>query len=204
MDDLGFRGITHCRTQHLQQTVTAFIVRTTSNFSASAVRANVDDIIFYPDSVLFLTWHRPYLALYEQVLVSYAQSLVQTYDVSVRAKYQAAADALRLVYWDWATIPTMPEVVEQPNLTITTGSGPQSVTNPFYQYKFKNFPLDPKLFPNDPNVAGDWWLANYNTTVRGATSIGDASNPDLVNSYLAGSDLMKNTVTCPQLSFMVV
>lgn len=95
----------------------------------------------------------------------------------------------------------MPEVIEQPNLKILTGSGLQNVTNPFYQYKFRNFPLDQKLFPNDPNVAGDWWLANYNATVRGATSIGGASNPDLVNSYLAGSDLMKNTVTCPKLNF---
>jgi tyrosinase len=127
--------------------------------------------------------------------MGYVQALVQTYDISIRPKYQAAADVLRLAYWDWASIPTMPGVVEQPTLNITTGSGNQMVTNPFYQYRFQNFPLDPKLFPADPHKAGDWWLARYNVTVRGAAQRGGPSNPGLANSYLLGSELMKNTVS---------
>jgi tyrosinase len=87
----------------------------------------------------------------------------------------------------------MPDVVELPTLSILTGSGDQTVPNPFYQYKFQTFPLNPAYFPSNPNIAGDAWLANYTTTVRGSTRNGGPSNPSLVNTNLASGQLMKNT-----------
>jgi tyrosinase len=130
----------------------------------------------------------------QQILTSYAQELVASYPPDVRPTYQIAADNLRLAYWDWAAIPQLPAIVEQPTIAITTGNGTQNVTNPFYQYKFQKFPLDPTYFPT--SRVGDSFLAEDPATMRGVTSQGGSSNPDLVNQYLANSNLMRQTVCC--------
>ncbi|KAH7330221.1 hypothetical protein BKA65DRAFT_404823 [Rhexocercosporidium sp. MPI-PUGE-AT-0058] len=144
------------------------------------------------NSVLFLPWHRPYLALYEQLIGATVQDLVKTYPhlCKPHTRY-VAANNFRIPYWDWAAIPTMPVVVNQPNVTITTGLGIQSVRNPMYRYKFQKFPLDPVYFPADNSVAGDAWLARYPYTVRGAPDTQNSpSDPDTANNALLRSNLM--------------
>ncbi|KAG4435031.1 hypothetical protein IFR05_009487 [Cadophora sp. M221] len=146
------------------------------------------------NSVLFLPWHRPYLALYEQLIGATVQDLVKSYPPALQATYQVAANNFRIPYWDWAAIPTMPIVVNQPNVTITTGAGVQSVRNPMYRYNFQKFPLDPTYFPADSNVAGDAWLARYPYTVRGAPNTQNSpSDPDTANGALLRSNLMSGT-----------
>lgn len=165
----------------------------------------------YSGSILFLNWHRPYVALfevsislgsynlrcslitYQQVLAPHIQAVVKTYDASEQATYQAKADALRLVYWDWAAVTAMPPIVLQPTITIITGTGYENVTNPFYSYKFQQFPFNTSLFPSSDF---DGVLASYNETVRGLRSPGDGNDYDLSNSWLAspGFDITNRTV----------
>ncbi|KAK0115324.1 hypothetical protein ONS96_013783 [Cadophora gregata f. sp. sojae] len=146
------------------------------------------------NSVLFLPWHRPYLALYEQLIGATVQDLVKTYPPALQATYQTAANNFRIPYWDWAAIPTMPAVVNQPTITITTGSGVQSVRNPLYRYNFQNFPLDPTYFPSDSGVVGDAWLAKYPYTVRGAPDyLNSPSDPNRANNALLNSNLKGST-----------
>jgi tyrosinase len=58
------------------------------------------------------------------------QTIAQTYDSTT---YQAAANNFRIPYWDWASIPAMPDVVSQQYVQITTPSGVKTVANPLYQ-----------------------------------------------------------------------
>jgi tyrosinase len=62
------------------------------------------------------------------------QDIAKTYiSTPLAAIYQDAADKFRIPYWDWASIPTMPDVVNQQSIQITTASGVQTVENPLFQ-----------------------------------------------------------------------
>ncbi|ROT34867.1 tyrosinase [Sodiomyces alkalinus F11] len=67
---------------------------------------------------LFGTWHRGYLALYEQVLVAQAQRIAEGYPPNVRGEYREAADRLRVPYWDWAADSNVPPATTPPTVTI--------------------------------------------------------------------------------------
>ena len=49
-------------------------------------------------STLFLTWHRPYIALYEQVLYSIMQEIAENFTGSQQTEYLAAAESFRVPY----------------------------------------------------------------------------------------------------------
>ncbi|KAF2740941.1 Di-copper centre-containing protein [Polyplosphaeria fusca] len=56
-------------------------------------------------SILFLTWHRPYLALFEQILYRHVKKIaegVKDDPKGTKQKYVDAAKTFRLPYWDWA------------------------------------------------------------------------------------------------------
>ncbi|KAF2213581.1 hypothetical protein CERZMDRAFT_39490, partial [Cercospora zeae-maydis SCOH1-5] len=56
-------------------------------------------------SILFLTWHRPFLALFETKLWENVQLIAQGISPSDgQDRYLAAAKAFRLPYWDWARV----------------------------------------------------------------------------------------------------
>ncbi|KAE9377099.1 Di-copper centre-containing protein [Stipitochalara longipes BDJ] len=112
-------------------------------------------------SILFLTWHRPYLVLVEQLLASHVQAIAQSYNSTI---YEAAANNFRLPYWDWASIPAMPDVVSEQYIQITTASGVKTVSNPLYQYKFPSS-LNPSYFP-----ASDGPITQDPYTIRDVTS----------------------------------
>ncbi|KAG9229730.1 common central domain of tyrosinase-domain-containing protein [Amylocarpus encephaloides] len=135
-------------------------------------------------NVLFPTWHRPYLALFERVLADQAQKIAKQYNTP---EYQTAADNFRMPYWDWAEVPTMPDVITTPTLTIDTPSGPTTVTNPLYEYKFQQFPLNETWFPGDQ----DNKLSTYETTKR--CPVDGVSNNNQANKNLVGRGLKKNT-----------
>jgi tyrosinase len=86
--------------------------------------------------------------------------------------YQAAADNLRLPYWDWASIPQMPNVVSEPTITITTANGDEEVNNPLFTYQF-NPNRNTTLFPGGG-------LADSPQTVRSATANTDLGNANLM------------------------
>ncbi|KAF8500854.1 photo-regulated tyrosinase [Russula emetica] len=107
-------------------------------------------------NVLFPTWHRPYVALYEQALQQHALDVAKTYRTN-QQHWISVAQNLRAPYWDWATnsVPP-PEVISLQNVNIITPDGKtSSVPNPLYQYTFN---------PVDPSFPSPW--KTYKTTIR--------------------------------------
>ncbi|ORY72106.1 common central domain of tyrosinase-domain-containing protein [Pseudomassariella vexata] len=89
-------------------------------------------------SVLFPTWHRPYVQLLEQNIWQCAQARAVKYPTSTRTSYVNAAETLRFTYWDWVANPVLPPIVTQPSITVTDVSGKVTIPNPLFQYSFKN------------------------------------------------------------------
>ncbi|KAH8658549.1 tyrosinase [Ilyonectria robusta] len=95
---------------------------------------------------LFLTWHRPYVLLFEQRLVEIATTIANTYPSSVRAQWVQAASTLRSPYWDWATTLAVPgaTVPATFSIRVPNGSGLKtiSVPNPLAGYNFPQSALN--------------------------------------------------------------
>ncbi|TDZ67999.1 Tyrosinase [Colletotrichum trifolii] len=54
-------------------------------------------------SILFLSWHRPYLAIFEAELYKHVNFVANAYaDDERKADYVRAAKTFRMPYWDWA------------------------------------------------------------------------------------------------------
>lgn len=110
-------------------------------------------------SVLFPSWHRPYVALYEvshveikrrklyslifqpsqQALQSHVLEVANTYTSSDKAEWQDAANRFRIPYWDWAANSVPPsQVISDQNVTILAApdASSQSVKNPLLAYHF--------------------------------------------------------------------
>ena len=132
------------------------------------------------DSPLFITWHRPFLALYEQLLAQRVQAIAQQYlGRPDTAQWLNAANKFRIPYWDWAETQTMPEIVSQQQITITTASGSRTMANPLYTYRFH--PLNANDFPPSSG-----FLATQPQTIRGANT----------NGLLSAWKVKTNTVRC--------
>jgi tyrosinase len=162
------------------------------DFVEQAPNAPLTGYCFH-NSVLFLTWHRPYLALFEQVLASHCQDIAGTYPPNQLPIYQAAANNFRIPFWDWASNNQIPPVVNALNVTITTSSGVRNVSNPLFQYTFQTFPENQAWFPSNSND-GDGVLASYSQTVRGVSVPGGPGNPALPNSWMNNYPFMSQTV----------
>lgn len=102
-------------------------------------------------SALFPTWHRPYLALYEQVLFDIVQGVAKTFN---SAEYTKAAQTFRIPYWDWAADAppqktVLPDTISgSPFIQIQVPTGNKVINNPLFRYHFK--PLSPNDFPDTP------------------------------------------------------
>lgn len=144
------------------------------------------------DSVLFLPWHRPYLSIFENSLITEAQGIAKGYKNNSMVYLEAAND-LRIPYWDWAASPKLPDIATKPKVEIDTWNGKEIIRNPLFQYNFHG-QLDPNLFP--PN-ATDGWFSNFSTTVRGVNTKdrNEVSHLDTVNESLQRANIMSNTVS---------
>ncbi|WPH00686.1 tyrosinase precursor, Monophenol monooxygenase [Acrodontium crateriforme] len=92
------------------------------------------------DSILFPGWHRAYVALYEQQIVSHAQSIAARYTGSDAAAWRNAASTLRVPFWDWAANPRdsgeyAPHFLRVDTFNIQTPTGTQTIKNPLKLYK---------------------------------------------------------------------
>ena len=102
-------------------------------------------------SILFPTWHRSYLALFEQVLYEIVQKVASEFK---NTEYTAAAETFRIPYWDWAasapsgqnTLPS--SVAGSAYITLSLPNGSEVISNPLYQYTFN--PLSPNELPDYP------------------------------------------------------
>ncbi|OAA39531.1 tyrosinase 2 [Beauveria brongniartii RCEF 3172] len=90
--------------------------------------------------ILFIIWHRPFVALFEQTLVKEAKILAAQYPDNLRPIYQRAAEDLRAPYWDWALEPWLPSVVLPETIEVKaatkTGTVAKKIDNPLYTYRF--------------------------------------------------------------------
>ncbi|KIM27071.1 hypothetical protein M408DRAFT_173274 [Serendipita vermifera MAFF 305830] len=92
-------------------------------------------------SILFPPWHRPYLALFEQILAKHVTDIANEYSTpALRERYVTAAQRFRIPYWDWAYYADPPDVItKQARITgLNTPQGPRDLDNPLYQYRFHN------------------------------------------------------------------
>ncbi|KAF3035065.1 hypothetical protein E8E11_001062 [Didymella keratinophila] len=88
---------------------------------------------------LFGSWHRPYLAIFEQALYQSIQEVIDTFPQSQRSRWQQAASTLRMPYWDWAQdggSATVPTQIRDQTVTVTKPSGRTTIPNPLYSYSW--------------------------------------------------------------------
>ncbi|KAF5637739.1 di-copper centre-containing protein [Fusarium sp. NRRL 52700] len=119
------------------------------------------------NSILFPTWHRVYVLLFEQRLWEIMNSeIMRQVPVDQQAVWREAASSWRLPYWDWAADPSVPSVVRGDTISIVDfdGKTPFFTTNPLYQFStgaistFKKTGSVP-LF-NDRSSLGQWTIFN--------------------------------------------
>lgn len=90
-------------------------------------------------SNLFGTWHRPYLAAYEQAWYLAVQEVIASFPSSQRQRWRNAATNLRMPYWDWAQdggSNTVPTVIRDPTVVVESPQGQVTINNPLYSYSF--------------------------------------------------------------------
>ncbi|KAI1662837.1 tyrosinase [Daldinia decipiens] len=90
-------------------------------------------------NVLFPSWHRPYMLLYEQRLYEIMVNEIIPEHPRYKTEYLDAARTWRLPFWDWAKNPKVPEIVRWKRIEITIGDDPSVIIdNPLYQFKMPN------------------------------------------------------------------
>ncbi|KAI0667738.1 tyrosinase [Trametes maxima] len=137
-------------------------------------------------SVLFPTWHRPYVALFEQILQQFAKQIAATYVIDP-AGWRRAADDLRQPFWDWArNMLPPPEVISLDRVTITGADGRRrEVDNPLRRYRFHPIP---------PSFPPPW--SGWPATLRHPTSQSPAATDNvqsLINTLQANQSNVTST-----------
>ena len=154
-------------------------------------------------STLFPTWHRSYLALFEQSLQNNAISVANQFSGNDRARYLSAAQNLRLPYWDWALSPPegenpFPQMFSDATVSVNTPSGQQTIENPLLQFDFGDAPhswnqagyttRNPAFTAdNRQQLRSDLWTAltsqqDYNAFSTQALQPGGNNNPASLES----------------------
>ncbi|KAF2808582.1 Di-copper centre-containing protein [Mytilinidion resinicola] len=128
------------------------------------------DAGFCPHSnILFLTWHRAYLLLYEQLLHKHVADVASKFIPELRQRYVQAAQDFRIPYWDWSAsidnpdhpIPTY--IAEDAEILVTETDGTQQlVDNPLHHFEFHPCEPVPETFD------GKW--QGWTTTLRHPSS----------------------------------
>ncbi|KAF3922528.1 Tyrosinase [Orbilia brochopaga] len=100
------------------------------------------------DSLLFPTWHRPYVLLYEQLLYEIMiNEVIPKFPQGEQQKWLDAASTFRLPYWDWAEkkqrspdhppIYDVPIITKSPKIKVVDLSNTAStvdIDNPMYKF----------------------------------------------------------------------
>lgn len=124
-------------------------------------------------STLFPTWHRPYLAMYEQIIWDLVQQVAASIGTT---EYKTAAKTFRIPYWDWAApVPNGQHVLPSPVggspfIVISLPTGSKTINNPLYRYHFH--PLSTSDFPDDPvstSTCASNWTLTQSSSIHGHT-----------------------------------
>jgi tyrosinase len=95
---------------------------------------------FCPHSnTLFGTWHRPYLAIYEQAWYQSVLEVIADFPSGQQQRWKEAAAGLRMPFWDWAMDPgqgqpVVPTSMRDQTVSVTKPSGRVTIPNPLYSY----------------------------------------------------------------------
>ncbi|KAI3343114.1 hypothetical protein F4824DRAFT_485829 [Ustulina deusta] len=126
-------------------------------------------------SILFPTWHRPYLVLYEQTLYNIVQFIASLWPPKDLDRVQDAAKRFRIPYWDWAAAPPLGESVLPLSIggsstaNVSGPNGIQSISNPLFSFTFN--PFNGSIFSDAPyNKWNETKRAPYPTTDPNAIS----------------------------------
>ncbi|KZM23784.1 Tyrosinase [Ascochyta rabiei] len=127
---------------------------------------------------LFGSWHRPYLALFEQAWYQNVQEVIKTFPAGQQSRWNQAAATLRMPYWDWAQDPgaggaTVPTLIRDQTVTVTKPSGTVSIPNPLYSYSWGN------TLPTE--MGGGPWN-NFPSTLRRPVASPTRSNNNEMNA----------------------
>lgn len=134
---------------------------------------------------IFVSWHRPYVMLFEQELVRHAIEIAKSYPIKQQAKYMSAARALRAPFWDGAVDEALPAITVPTTLSVNLPSGDAvkkvDVKNPFQTYAFPKAALDKKYggFPRNSK------------TIERCNKAGQTF-PDTANAKLKSLNLKSN------------
>ncbi|KAL5447870.1 hypothetical protein PMIN07_001857 [Paraphaeosphaeria minitans] len=91
----------------------------------------------------FGSWHRPYLAVYEQAVYQNAQEVVASFPKNQQQRWKKALTGLRIPYYDWAAEPprgegAIPTSLRDQTTTVTKPQGKVTIRNPLYSYTWGN------------------------------------------------------------------
>ncbi|CCL99469.1 uncharacterized protein FIBRA_01487 [Fibroporia radiculosa] len=146
-------------------------------------------------SVLFPTWHRPYVALFEQAVQKQAAQIAQEYTTDRQEWIREATD-LRSWFWDWAAEPRVPgmpvpELLISPKTEVITPKGVVTANNPLYSHVFQH-PFPVSTFPKP--------FSSWKQTLRYPTSGDSSAESDMkkfVSNYAANaSQIRTQTYHC--------
>ncbi|KAG5983814.1 hypothetical protein E4U55_007046 [Claviceps digitariae] len=89
---------------------------------------------------IFLSWHRPFVLLFEQALVAEAKKIAATYPNRYRSQYMDAAAKLRSPFWDWSQNSDVPPCTVPSQMTVNVPDGENlkkiSINNPLSTYTY--------------------------------------------------------------------
>ncbi|KAK2603519.1 hypothetical protein QQS21_004288 [Conoideocrella luteorostrata] len=133
---------------------------------------------------LFLPWHRPFVLLFEQLLVAEARKLAEEYPPKYRSQYVDAAIRLRSPYWDWSAEAKVPQCTVPRVLTVNVpdGQGLKRVSI--------NNPLQSFTYPEKARSGEFGTFPRYSQTVRCPAPY---QYPTTANQRLAGRGLKQST-----------
>ncbi|KAK6215478.1 tyrosinase [Colletotrichum tabaci] len=99
------------------------------------------------NSLTFPTWHRPYMALFEQTIYQFMGKVIEQLHFSSEAEKNVwikESTQWRLPYWDWALNTEVPDLFRPTTVKIRAPFGadgiqpePEIVSNPLYRYELR-------------------------------------------------------------------
>ncbi|KAI0833221.1 Di-copper centre-containing protein [Trametes gibbosa] len=127
-------------------------------------------------SVLFPTWHRPYMALIEQEIQRIALTIASQYS-NFNDQWIEAAVQLRHPYWDWSKTAQPPHELyadEELDVLLPPLGKPGKISNPFRRYVFQ------RPTPNFPSPFSEhgWYSTHRHAMTDASNNIVD-DIPDL-------------------------
>lgn len=130
-------------------------------------------------NTLFGTWHRPYLAIFEQAWYKCVLEIVEQFPSDQRQRWRNAASTLRMPFWDWARDngDVVPSVVRDERVRVTKPNGSAVINNPIASYSWGD------SVPSE--IGGTPWN-NFPKTLRRPIANPTRSNNDELVSRFNG------------------